>query len=73
MVFAEEVDMVYKSDGRGGGWHEPPYTWDEEMEFYRRYDAAMASGKATIYRSLPAAAEPPNKTTMIAKPRRLRP
>jgi hypothetical protein len=24
---------------KGGGWHEPPYTWEEEMDFYRRINA----------------------------------
>ena len=23
--------MVFKRDKKGGGWHEPPYTWEEEM------------------------------------------
>ena len=53
--------MVFRRDDKGGGWHEPPYTWEEEMKFYRRYDAGMASGKATIYRSQPATAEPPKQ------------
>jgi hypothetical protein len=44
--------MVYRrSDDGKGGWHEPPYTEEEEFEFYRRYSEGMASGKATIYRS----------------------
>jgi hypothetical protein len=32
----QEVDMVFRRDEKGGGWHEPPYTWEEEMELYRR-------------------------------------
>ena len=53
--------MVFVRNGKGGRWHEPPYTEEEEFEFYRRYDAGMASGKATVYRSRPApgAAEKP--------------
>jgi hypothetical protein len=46
--------MVFRRDDKGGGWHEPPYTKEEEREFYRRYNAGMASGKATIYRRAPA-------------------
>jgi hypothetical protein len=53
--------MVFRKSDTGGGWHEPPYTKEEEFEFYRRYDAGMASGQATIYRGQrPASpAEPP--------------
>jgi len=43
--------MVFRRSGDGGGWHEPPYTEEEENEFYRRISEGMASGKATIYRS----------------------
>jgi hypothetical protein len=39
--------MVFVPNGKGGGWHEPPYTWEEEMEFYRRVNA----GPMTVYRS----------------------
>jgi hypothetical protein len=28
--------MVFRRDEKGGGWHEPPYTWEEEMDLYRR-------------------------------------
>jgi hypothetical protein len=38
--------MVFVSNGRGGGWHEPPHTWEEETEFYRR----MNAGSMTFYR-----------------------
>jgi hypothetical protein len=41
--------MVFRKDDKGGGWHEPPYTWEEEMEFYRSYNAGMASGEATVW------------------------
>ena len=37
--------MVFVPDEKGGGWHEPPYSWEEDMEFYRRVNA----GPATIY------------------------
>jgi hypothetical protein len=53
--------MVFRKDEKGGGWHEPPYTWEEEMEFYRR----MNAGPQTIYRgppkptAKPAPQEPP--------------
>jgi hypothetical protein len=26
---AQEGDMVFRKDKKGGGWHEPPYTWEE--------------------------------------------
>ena len=43
--------MVYRrNDDNTGGWHEPPYTEEEEFEFYRRISEGMASGQATIYR-----------------------
>jgi hypothetical protein len=54
--------MVYrKSDDDTGGWHEPPYTEEEEFEFYKRISEGMASGQATIYRSRPAAADMPDQ------------
>jgi hypothetical protein len=28
--------MVRRIDDKGGVYHEPPYTWDEEQELYRR-------------------------------------
>ena len=49
--------MVFRRSDDGGGWHEPPYTEEEEFEFYKRYSEGMASGQATIYRSRPAAAD----------------
>jgi hypothetical protein len=52
VFWQQEGEMVFRlSDDGKSGWHEPPYTEEEEFEFYRRYDAGMASGKATIYRS----------------------
>jgi hypothetical protein len=58
-----ERDMVYKKDEKGGGWHEPPYTKEEEMDMYRR----MGAGPQTIYRrrqrpaDKPALPEPPGQ------------
>jgi hypothetical protein len=41
--------MVYRLNDAGtGGWYEPPYTEEEEMEFYRRTGGAK---ELTIYRS----------------------
>jgi hypothetical protein len=38
--------VVYrKNDDGTGGWHEPPYTWEEKQDMYRRMD-----GPQTIYR-----------------------
>jgi hypothetical protein len=46
--------MVYRMNDAGtAGWHEPPYTEEEEFEFYKRISEGMASGQATIYRSQP--------------------
>jgi hypothetical protein len=45
--------MVFVPDGRGGGWHEPPYTEEEEFDFYRR----MNAGPMTFYRSPLGAAD----------------
>ncbi|GEO19304.1 hypothetical protein [Microvirga aerophila] len=28
--------MVKRIDDRGQAYHEPPYTWEEEMELYRQ-------------------------------------
>jgi hypothetical protein len=47
--------MVFRRDKKGGGWHEPPYTPEEEMEFYRR----MNAGPQTIYRGPQKAADKP--------------
>lgn len=55
LAVSASATMVFRrSDDDKSGWHEPPYTEEEEFEFYRRYDAGMASGKPTIYRSRPA-------------------
>jgi len=40
--------MVWVPNGPKGGWREPPYTEEEEMEMHRRYDRPM-----TIYRGQP--------------------
>jgi hypothetical protein len=58
--------MVFRKSDGGGGWYEPPYTKEEEREFYRRYNAGMASGKATMYRGPPKA---PDMTGAEAPPR----
>jgi hypothetical protein len=52
--------MVFvPTDDKGHGFHEPPYTEEEEMEFYRRTGGAKS---LTIYRSQrPGAAEQPKK------------
>jgi hypothetical protein len=53
--------MVWRwNDAGTGGWHEPPYTEEEEMEFYRRTGGAK---ELTIYRSArPGAAGKPAPT-----------
>jgi hypothetical protein len=40
--------MVFRRSEGGGGWHEPPYTEEEEMEFCRRTGGAKS---LTIYRN----------------------
>jgi hypothetical protein len=46
---AQEVDVVWvPTDDKGNGFHEPPCTEEEEMEFYRRVGGAK---ELTIYRS----------------------
>jgi hypothetical protein len=56
------VHMVYRRNDAGtAGWHEPPYTEEEEFEFYQRISRGMASGQATIYRGSKKAAKPPKK------------
>jgi hypothetical protein len=47
--------MVFVPNGRGGGWYEPPYTWEEEMDMYRR----MNAGPMTIYHDPRKAADKP--------------
>jgi hypothetical protein len=61
--------MVFVPDGKGGGWHEPPYTWEEEMEFYRR----MNAGPQTIYRGPKKAADKPAPEKDDDSAERLRP
>jgi hypothetical protein len=41
--------MVFRRSDNGGGWHEPPYTWEEEIEFYRR-TVPKPGTPMTIYR-----------------------
>ena len=53
--------MVKKTDGKGGVWHEPPYTEEEQMALYKSLD----TDHWTIYRvknpnaPAPAAEEQP--------------
>lgn len=49
--------MVFRMNDAGtGGWHEPPYTWEEEQELYRRM-SPQPGVPTTIYRDpRPAAA-----------------
>jgi hypothetical protein len=60
--------MVYRrNDDDTGGWHEPPYTEEEEMEFYRRTGGAKS---LTIYRSQrPASADKPHPKEEKAGPK----
>lgn len=55
--------MVFVPNGLGGGWHEPPYTKEEEEEFYRR----VGNGPVTIvkgpHRPTPAGSPPTRKAT----------
>ena len=39
--------MVRRTGDDGGVWHEPPYTWEEEQDMYRR----MGGGPVTILRA----------------------
>jgi hypothetical protein len=47
-VKAQESDMVFRQT-KYGGWHEPPYTKEEEMDFYRRMNPKPGT-PMTIYR-----------------------
>ena len=62
-VARKENYMVFVPNGRGGGWHEPPYTKEEEEEFYRR----VGNGPVTIvkgpHRPTPAGSPPTRKAT----------
>lgn len=49
--------MVFRKSEKGGGWHEPPYTWEEEQEFYRRMSPKPGT-PMTIYRGPKAADKP---------------
>jgi hypothetical protein len=50
--------MVFRRDDKGGGWHEPPYTWEEEMDLYRRMSPKPGT-PMTIYRGPKKAADKP--------------
>ena len=50
--------MVFRRDRKGGGWHEPPYTREEEMELYRRM-SLKPGVPMTIYRGPQKAAHEP--------------
>jgi hypothetical protein len=57
--------MVFVPNGKGGGWHEPPFTWEEEQELYRRM-SPQPGVPMTIYRGpqkadKPAQSEPPQQ------------
>jgi hypothetical protein len=58
--------MVFRRDDKGGGWHEPPFTWKEEQELYRRM-SPQPGVPMTIYRGpqksahKPAQSEPPQQ------------
>ena len=49
------------ADGTTFEVHGPPYTEEEEREFYRRYDAGMRSGQATVAHRPTASAVVNNK------------
>jgi hypothetical protein len=38
--------MVRRIAKNGYAWHEPPYTWEEEQDFYRR----IGGGPVTVVR-----------------------
>jgi hypothetical protein len=48
--------MVRRVGKDGGVWHEPPYTWDEEMDFYGRVGGGPV---AILHAPKPAAAKSP--------------
>jgi hypothetical protein len=50
--------MVFVPNGKDGGWHEPPYTWEEEMDLYRRMSPKPGT-PMTIYRGQQRAADKP--------------
>jgi hypothetical protein len=53
--------MVRVKGADGGYFHEPPYTWEEEQDFYRR----VSGGPITVVHA-PAAKR-------VAKPKRSKP
>ena len=51
--------MVFtQGDDGKSGWYEPPYNWEEEMEFYRRMSPKPGT-PMTIYRGPRRAADKP--------------
>lgn len=55
--------MIKRIDERGGVYHEPPYTPEEEADFYRR----VADGPVTVVKP-PAAAEPQDPAPQPPQP-----
>ena len=51
--------MVRRVAKEGGVWHEPPYTFEEEMELYRRVDGPIT----ILHGPPPSAPETPYPTT----------
>jgi hypothetical protein len=47
--------MVRKMDDKGGYYHEPPYTWEEEMAIYKGMDI---DGPVTVLRGPRPASTP---------------
>jgi len=64
--------MVFRRDDKGGGWHEPPYTWEEEMDLYRRMSPKPGTAM-TIYRGPKKAADKPVPEKDDDSAERLRP
>lgn len=54
--------MVRKISDKGGVYHEPPYTEEEELELYRRMDAGPFA------RIIPAPASTPQPRPQKAPP-----
>lgn len=51
--------MVRRRDEKGGYYHEPPYTPEEEAEFYRRMGSGLASFTRPARSPAPKASPPP--------------
>ncbi len=54
--------MVFRKCKQGGGWHEPPYTWEEEMDLYRRMSPKPGVAM-TIYRGPRKPADKPARAS----------